>query len=297
MSVERASGLDRDRAAYLRACELDILVAKPGNVSVASAGHGMEATMFRNAASATVGPLFRYRAALGARIESSVAAALAATGCNTNLGIVLLCAPIAAALEERPTARTAAWLRAAVERVIDRADVVDTRAVYRAIARANPGGLGQVDEEDVRSVPSVDLRNAMRLAAARDSIARQYANGFADVFDLGLPCFERAARTSPERAVIETYFLYLATWPDSHVVRKHGEAIARRLSREAAVRSGTGPADAPQWRGEELETWDAELKSRGINPGTSADLVVATAFAFEALRENRSAEETLSGRD
>src|SRR5690242_8952515 len=100
MSVERASGLDQDGAAYLRACELDILVAKPGNVSVASAGHGMDAAMFRKAASATVEPLFRYRAALGARIENAVAAALAATGCNTNLGIVLLCAPIAAALEE-----------------------------------------------------------------------------------------------------------------------------------------------------------------------------------------------------
>ena len=34
--------------------------------------------------------------------------------------------------------------------------------------------------------PAVTLRAAMRLAAERDLIARQYANGYADVFDLGL---------------------------------------------------------------------------------------------------------------
>jgi triphosphoribosyl-dephospho-CoA synthase len=30
-------------------------------------------------------------------------------------------------------------------------------------------------------------------------------------------------------------------------------------------------------------TWDGELKQRGINPGTSADLTVATLFARRLL--------------
>ncbi len=37
----------RARAAFLRACELDVAVRKPGNVSDASPGHGMHAALFR----------------------------------------------------------------------------------------------------------------------------------------------------------------------------------------------------------------------------------------------------------
>jgi triphosphoribosyl-dephospho-CoA synthase len=38
----------RDEAvkAFLCACELDVRVRKPGNVSLASPGHGMQAAMF-----------------------------------------------------------------------------------------------------------------------------------------------------------------------------------------------------------------------------------------------------------
>jgi len=276
--------LDRDRAAYLRACELDVVVAKPGNVSVASAGHGMDAAMFAEAARVTAGPLFAQRASVGARIENAVDAACAATGCNTNLGIILLCAPLAAALEQQPDGRTSASVRAAVADVLDRLDIGDAHAAFRAIAAANPGGLGHAPEQDVRGVPTVDLRTAMCAAAGRDSIARQYSNGFADIFDFGLPRFERAAHRSDESAVLATYLAFLATWPDSHVARRHGDATARALSREAAQHTGDGHPGAPLPGVAALEAWDVALKSRGINPGTSADLVVATVFVVEALR-------------
>ncbi len=281
-----APGLERVRAAYLRACELDVLVSKPGNVSAASAGHGMDAALFIKAASASVRPLLAPGASVGDRVENAVDAAYLATGCNTNLGIVLLCAPLASALEDQPAPRSPAALRAAVERVIARTDTDDARAVFRAIAAANPGGLGKVAEQDVRNVPTVDLRSAMQIAAGRDSIARQYANGFADVFDFGVPEFERAARISPERAVLETYLAYLATWPDSHVARKHGESIAAEVSL-AAARFHGARARGAGLDAEKLQAWDVELKSSGINPGTTADLVVATAFVIEALQADR----------
>ena len=41
------SALERARASYLQACELDVAVRKPGNVSRLSAGHGMQAELFR----------------------------------------------------------------------------------------------------------------------------------------------------------------------------------------------------------------------------------------------------------
>ena len=274
------------RAAFLRACDLDVAVRKPGNVSAASAGHGMDATIFRAAARAATGPLFAAGDPVGRRIERAVDAAYAAAGCNANLGIVLLCAPIAAAVEDAPGARSAAALRRGVEQRLHALDVEDARAAFRAIARANPGGLGYSSEQDVRTAPTMSLVEAMRLAADRDSIARQYANGFADVFDFGVPLFVRVARTSAERAMLAAFIAFLQRWPDSHVVRKHGFDVASELCRDAAARSNRYGADAGRATPAEIAAWDVELKARGINPGTSADLAVATAFACLSLGES-----------
>ena len=183
--------LERARTAFLCACRLDVAVRKPGNVSIASPGHGMDAALFVASGLAAAGPLFQPGIRVGARIEAAVEASFAAAGCNTNLGIVLLCAPIAAAVEQHPAARTAVDLRCALEAVLGGLDVDDARAAYRAIARANPGGLGEAPEEDVRHAPGIDLRRAMALAADRDSIARQYATGYADLFELALPLWPR----------------------------------------------------------------------------------------------------------
>lgn len=272
----------RDRVAFLRACELDVAVAKPGNVSMASEGHRMTAQMFIDAANAAAAPLFATGASVGTRIENATRAAYAATRCNTNLGIVLLCAPLAATCERQSSDRSTETFRAALARILDGLDVDDAQAAFRAIVHVQPGGLGEVAAHDVRDEPTIDLRSAMAFAADRDSIARQYANGYADIFDVGLPHFRRAARQSIERAVLETYLTYLCACPDSHVLRRHGSDVARAVQREALT--FFDPREAALLRDEaSLAAWDMELKARGINPGTSADLVVATAFVYETV--------------
>ena len=65
---------DRARACFVRACELDVAVRKPGNVSRESSGHGMHADMFIASAHAAAGPLFEPGARVGQRIEAAVAA-------------------------------------------------------------------------------------------------------------------------------------------------------------------------------------------------------------------------------
>ena len=88
----RGDALDA-RAAFLWACELDVATPKPGNVSVAVAGHGMQASMFVASAEAAAPALFAARRRVGERIEEAMRASFAVAGCNTNLGIVLLAAP------------------------------------------------------------------------------------------------------------------------------------------------------------------------------------------------------------
>jgi triphosphoribosyl-dephospho-CoA synthase len=269
------------RRAYLWACALDVVVRKPGNVSVASPGHGMHAEQFITSAIVSADAVCEGGTRVGTRIERAIRATRAAVECNTNLGIVLLCAPLAAAAEAA-RARTAVALLAELHDTIASLDIDDASAAYRAIALANPGGLGDASQQDVRAAPTIDLRAAMQLAADRDRVARQYANAFADVFGSGLDDFTRF-RDAPAAAMLACYLGFLASGPDSHIVRKHGGALAHSVTEEARAcietwhTSGVPPSSAA------LAAWDERLKAAGLNPGTSADLAVASAFVAAIL--------------
>lgn len=286
--AQRAA-IEHAQARYLDACELDVAVRKPGNVSRLSAGHGMQAELFSASARASVGPIFQPGARVGDRIEGAVAATAQAAGCNTNLGILLLCAPVARAVELHPESADPATLRVAITGVLDDLDVGDARAAYRAIAQARPGGLGAAPAEDVHDTPSMDLRAAMALAAERDRIARQYRDGYIDLFEFDLASLATALRgySADQRgsvsatvtaAVQRVYLEFLASCPDSHIVRKHGAALAHSVMRSAQ------PWRARALAGEHLDAdpafadWDLELKANGLNPGTSADFTVAALF-------------------
>ncbi|HEY4804720.1 MAG TPA: triphosphoribosyl-dephospho-CoA synthase, partial [Paraburkholderia sp.] len=172
-------------------------------------------------------------------------------------------------------------------------DIDDARAAYRAIELANPGGLGDAPEQSVHAPPTVDLRAAMSLAAERDSIARQYANGFADIFGAGLDALAGSTGTTPAALTLDVFLTYLGTWPDSHILRKHGAALAQSVTREARERHARARLAEPAAHAARLGAWDAELKAQGVNPGTSADLTVATLFVG-ALLEPRRFVDTLA---
>ena len=289
LGAAQRSALERARASYLEACELDVAVRKPGNVSRVSAGHGMQAELFSASARASVGPLFRRGARVGDRIEAAVAATAEVAGCNTNLGIVLLCAPIARAIELHPEADEPAALRGAIEGVLVDLDVNDARAAYRAIAQARPGGLGSAPAEDVHGMPSIGLRAAMALAADRDSIARLYRDGYAELFERGLPPLasglsslsvgqDGSVPPAVTNAVQRVYLSFLASRPDSHIVRKHGAALAHSVMRSAQRWQARALAGQPLDADPDFAAWDLELKAAGLNPGTSADFTVAALF-------------------
>jgi triphosphoribosyl-dephospho-CoA synthase len=264
-------------AAFKAACLDELDAPKPGNVHAFADGHRMTAAQFGASAAAAAAPIAEAGARVGARIEAAVMATFAAVGVNTNLGIILLCAPLAAAAE-----RGAPDLRAAVAAVLDDLDIEDARHAFSAIARAAPAGLGRTDQHDVFAPPTVTLRDAMAAAADRDRIARQYVSGFADVFDIGETNLVRAlaAQWHPRWATLAVYIGFLAAFPDTHIVRKYGLETARDIQHAAAMFHQRLQSHAsPENLLPELLAWDAELKRRDINPGTSADLTVATLFA------------------
>lgn len=275
-------------AAFRAACAEELAAPKPGNVHVHADGHFMRVDDFLRSAEAAAPALCRSGARLGVRILDAVTATREAVGQNTNLGILLLCAPLAMAAEAGGHD-----LRQALRRVLAEADLTDAEATFRAIVRAAPGGLGTAAHHDVRAPASVKLSVAMAEAADRDRIAWQWTHAFEDVFGLGIATHE-AARTRGHDSAMATlmvYMAFLSAFPDSHVSRRHGAALAERLRAEACVLFAR-LRDCPDLAAmlPDLLHWDAALKRQGINPGTSADLTVATLFA-RRLRSMLRAEE------
>jgi triphosphoribosyl-dephospho-CoA synthase len=269
-AARRAEAL---RRAYVDACLLELHSLKPGNVHRHAAGHGMTVEHFAASALVSAAPLAAPGRSVGERIRNAIAATRDAVGCNTNLGIVLLAAPLMAAAEWAPRGR----IRDALEGTLAELTVADAAAAYEAIRIAAPAGLGRAPEQDVASPPSVDLREAMTLASRRDRIARQYACGYRDVYEIGVARLRdaRQAALSDEQAATRAYMDFLAAFPDSHILRKHGAAVAEEVRREAATLTSKGEyADAA------LLAFDGRLKGKGLNPGTSADLTVASLLAL-----------------
>jgi len=271
----------RIAALFERVCLAELDALKPGNVHRFAAGHELRVEDFEASARAAAPAIARPGAPLGARILEAVGATRAAVGTNTNLGILLLCAPLAAAAERSGP------LRRAVVEVLAASDRDDARKVYAAIRLARPGGLGRVAKADVAEEPDLPLLEAMRLAEERDRIAWNWTHGLADPFEVGAPLLDalEARGWSESWALAGLHLHLLARIPDSHVARKFGKDTAEALRAEAAPFARRLLAAArPERFEEELLAFDTALKARGLNPGTTADLVVASLFARLLLR-------------
>jgi triphosphoribosyl-dephospho-CoA synthase len=266
-------------AAYQQACLSELNALKPGNVHRYSAGHGMTMADFVTSAHVSAAPLTRPALGLGERIYRAVEATREAVDCNTNLGILMLCAPlIQAMLDERLPPGS---LRDRLRSVLVQTDAKELDWLFRAIRLAAPAGLGQADQHDVSQTPTAQLIEVMAYAQERDLIARQYANGFADLFDFALHRLHtyKARWQSGEWAITGLFLSLLARFPDSHIQRKYGlyKAVSTSL-RAAELANGLGKAEMPDHYHIRLLQADNEFKREGINPGTSADLTVATLF-------------------
>ncbi len=267
------------QSAYLEACEAELQAFKPGNVSVHSEGHDMTVEDFRQSAKVSAPHLCNPSLSLGERVFHAIRATRALVGCNTNLGIVLLAAPMMEACLKGDLGRT---LRENLQDVLHRTTREDADWVYQAIRLASPGGLGESAEQDVRSAPEVTLLEAMKIAAGRDRIAYQYANCYENVYDFAIPVYHkmRLIWLDEEWATTAVFVRLLKTFPDSHIERKFKDRFTRMVAdRMRLVDQALSIFGCTERTMQLLRDVDAEFKSNGINPGTTADLTVACLLA------------------
>jgi triphosphoribosyl-dephospho-CoA synthase len=258
------------------ACLMEASARKPGNVHRLRDFPDLTFHDFVLSATAIAEPLDRaISEGVGVAVYSAIEATRRVVSTNTNLGMVLLLAPLAAVPD-------GVGLEDGIEAVLEATTVSDSRDVYRAIRLAQPGGMGNVSDQDLADEPTITLREIMHLAADRDVIAKQYANGFREVLGEALPALRNLLDLGRdlETAIVGTYLNTLARHPDSLIARKSGIELARDVSRRAAGLLDHGWSDREEfWR--HCKAFDEWLRDpcRRLNPGTTADLVTAALYA------------------
>ncbi len=273
------SRLSIGQAATL-ACLLEVAAPKVGNVHRGADFDDCTLQDFL-ASGVAIGPVMERAVgrSLGATVSDALAATRRVSAANTNLGMILLLAPLAA-VAHVPKVRWQSAVRQFLERVSDE----DACQVFTAIAGTEPGGLavgGEIPAElDVRNVPGTDLISAMGVAAPFDRVARQYVNGFADIFDEVLPLLLTDADhyDLPAR-IVWTQISLISRHGDSLIYRKRGQASFREAAARATGVLQSGPRGGELYQ-RALADFDFWLRSdgRGRNPGTTADLITAALF-------------------
>ena len=259
------------------ACLLEATAPKVGNVH---RGADFEDLTFSDfvVSAVAIGPAMEAAAntGVGRAVYDAVAATRQVVSTNTNLGMALLFAPLAAVPRDEPLSKQS------VGAVLQSLTPNDCRLVYDAIRLAQPGGLGSVESMDIANEPPADLLIAMRAAAERDLIAKQYVEHFALILNDAAPALVAARERgwSLTDAVIHTHLSLIARDGDSLIARKCGAELATRASTIARqVLDCGGPGDESYY--EALADFDFWLRSDGNrrNPGTTADLIAAALFA------------------
>ena len=275
--------LTNDKIAWAAqiACLLEICAEKPGNVT---RHEDFNDTCFEDfvISAAAIGPAFQRAAdaSVGETIIQAIRATRRFVGGNTNLGIVLLLAPLAKAAGSDHSDE----LRLAVSSVLKNLTVDDTRLTYEAIRLTRPAGMGTVQRYDLQETNvDITLRKAMGQARDRDALAREYVTDFEITFEVGLTAFqwilEQGAGIS--EAVVQTFLIILTQIPDTLISRKNGVEAARKVSGRAGQVLKYGGIFSEKGKAE-IKRFDLELRDKGhtLNPGTTADLTAAVLFVY-----------------
>jgi triphosphoribosyl-dephospho-CoA synthase len=261
------------------ACILEVNAGKPGNVT---RQHDFSDTSMLDflLSAIAVGPAFEHspHLSVGAIVFQAIENTRRSVKSNTNLGIVLLLAPL---VKSCCGVSDLNGVRPKLHSILNNLSVEDARLAYAAMRWAKAGGMGKVAEADISEEPAITLRQAMVLAQGRDSIAGEYATNFTITFEIGLPALEDARLKGAEfsQAIVQSYLTILSRIPDTLIARKKGAEIAQKVSMQAAEVLNKGGVFTANGQ-TAIQEMDRELRdpAHALNPGTTADLTTAAIF-------------------
>ena len=268
------------KMAFEYACKLDVFSIKPGNVLIDYPAYGMTHKDFLQSSMACSDIICEHNMDIGEKILESVKASIDVVGCNTNLGIILLCVPIVEAIYLDKDHK---FKQSNLKIVLDGINIEQTKTIYKAINAANAGGMGFKDKFDLKSRKITDFKliDAMKFASEYDYIAAEYSTYFNCIINNIAINWRNNFRlmNDAECATTATFLQQISLNPDSLIARKYDLNTAKQVSeRFKSLAEDYCKLKNPNILNNKLLLMDSELKIQGLNPGTTADVVVASIF-------------------
>ena len=211
---------------------------------------------------------------------------------NTNLGIMMMCIPIAASAA---ISNSFDEIQENVGRFMDATTVEDAVNLYDAINVADAGGMGDQEECDVMSEKAKDelrannqtMYDVLKISAGWDRLANELTSKMPVCFEIGYPTFSHLWETCDDvdvinKATVLTFMTILSQIPDTLISRKYGNEIAESVSGKDEEILKFKDDDSFV---EKLLEFDDYLYENKYNPGTTADLTAASIFLSYLAKE------------
>lgn len=264
---------------------------KPGNID---RDHNYTDTRFEHFLASAVGvyPILEKaamsRTGVGRLIYDSVMESSKwQSGGNTHFGAFILLIPLVMAggrCENRKC------LEEVVSGIVKETTVEDSVEFYRAFAKAGVK-VKSVAELDLKDTDSIDkiksdgltLFDLMEISASYDIIAEEWINGFENTFQCSLLIQEKIRKHGLNDAIVFTFMELLSRKKDSFIRTKFDIKKAEEVSMRATCILQKGDITGIR---NDICRFDEELLKEGVNPGSTADIIIAGLFVslFEGMR-------------
>jgi len=268
---------------YIAGCaELAMLLEvsatpKPGNVDRT---HDFQDVTYEHFLASAVGifPVFKKAASARCQIGDLILDAVNASAQwqkagNCHFGAILLLIPMCVAAGK---SSNISQLRRNVIDVVENTTSVDAVQFYKSFhcvdVRVKESHF--LDVKDPKSLQTIldqdlTLYEIMQLSSPNDTLAREWVEGFPRTFH-GSQLMKQyvASGQSVNDSIVQLFLKLLGEYPDTLIAKKWGMEVAREISTKAAnvMRNG------------DVQDFDRDLVQRKVNPGTTADLVIASLF-------------------
>ncbi len=264
---------------------------KPGNID---RDHNYSDTRFEHFLASAVGvyPVLEKAAGSDSGIGSLIREAVVESGKwqkggNTHFGAFILLIPLVMAAG-RCSNRTC--LKAKAHNVVRGTTVDDAVEFYKTFYETAVK-VKHVDDLDLKNAASVEkirargltLFNMMEMSAAYDMIAEEWTNGFRRSFECASSIQEKIREHGINDAVVLAFMEILSRNKDTFIRTKFDDKKAKEVSMRAKRISTTGDMDNIK---KSILSFDEELLIEGVNPGSTADIIIAGLFIslFEGMR-------------
>lgn len=298
-------GANLDRNDISRAVQLasllEVSAPKPGNVN---RYHDMEDLSFEQflGASISIGPTCKKSyEKRGENIGKLIKEAVSETnkwqtGRNPNFGIITLAIPICSTLGKIEKDFENVSINEIGEKVtknISNTNNDDAINYYRALRKANPKGIDEVDKYDFKKDSGIheikeddlNLLDIFKISKDRETVMKDLTNGLEIIGNEAYPKLKRTHKKTKDLSgsITETFLKILSQHPDSLIQRKASKKRAIEVSkRSKRILENGGFFNNKAG----LKEFDKYLRNNSnLNPGTTADIIFAS-LLFLIIKKN-----------